>query len=42
MSAFWVAVISFIAGEALGIIVTAVLGGQLDRWLDRREKKKGR
>lgn len=42
MSTFWVAVISFIAGEVLGVIVMAILSGNVDRWLDLKEKKKGR
>ncbi len=42
MSGFWTAVIAFLVGEVLGIVEMAILGGQVDRWLDRRAKKKGR
>ena len=34
--------IAFVLGETLGVIVMAVLSGSVDKWLDRREKKKGR
>lgn len=35
-------VIAFVLGELLGVVVMAVLSGRLDRWLDLKEKKKGR
>ena len=34
--------IAFVLGELLGVVVMAVLSGRLDRWLDLKEKKKGR
>lgn len=34
--------IAFVLGEVLGVVVMAVLSGRLDRWLDLKEKKKGR
>ena len=34
--------IAFGLGELLGVVVMAVLSGRLDRWLDLKEKKKGR
>lgn len=34
--------IAFVLGEMLGVVVMAVLSGRLDRWLDLKEKKKGR
>lgn len=39
MSAFWTAVIAFLAGEALGIIVMAILSGWMDKQMDKRQKK---
>lgn len=35
-------VIAFVLGELLGVVMMAVLSGRLDRWLDLKEKKKGR
>ena len=32
---------AFVLGEALGVIMMAILGGHIDRWLDMRQKKKG-
>lgn len=34
--------IAFVLGELLGVVVMAVLSGRLDRWIDLKEKKKGR
>ncbi len=34
--------IAFVLGELLGVVVMAVLSGRLDRWMDLKEKKKGR
>ena len=34
--------IAFVLGELLGVVVMAVLSGRLDRWLELKEKKKGR
>ncbi len=39
MSTFWAIVIGFLAGEALGIIGMAIVGGYVDKWLDRKQKK---
>lgn len=33
---------AFVLGEVLGIVVMAVLSGVIDKWLDQKEKKKGR
>ena len=35
-------VIAFVLGELLGVVMMAVLSGRLDRWMDLKEKKKGR
>ena len=35
-------VIAFVLGETLGVVMMAVLSGRLDRWMDLKEKKKGR
>ena len=34
--------IAFVLSELLAIIVMATLSGRLDRWMDLKEKKKGR
>lgn len=34
--------IAFVLGELLGVVMMDVLSGRLDRWLDLKEKKKGR
>ena len=39
MSAFWTAVIAFLAGEVLGVIEMAILSGWLDKQMDKRQKK---
>lgn len=35
-------VIAFVLGETFGVVMMAVLSGRLDRWMDLKEKKKGR
>ena len=42
MSAFWTLIVTFLIGNAAGIIEMAILGGMVDKWLDQRAKKKGR
>ena len=37
----WI-VIAFVLGELLGVVMMAILSGNVDRWLDLKEKKKGR
>jgi len=35
-------IIAFVLGEVMAFVVMAVLSGWIDRWLDLKEKKKGR
>lgn len=40
MRTLWAVILAFVIGDAFGIIEMAILGGYVDKWLDRREKKK--
>lgn len=39
MRTLWAVIIAFLIGDVFGIIEMAILGGHVDKWLDKRQKK---
>ena len=39
MSTFGAVIMAYLIGNAAGIIEMAILGGHVDKWLERRQKK---
>lgn len=39
MRALWAVILAYLIGNAAGIIEMEILGGHMDKWLERRQKK---